>query len=367
MIYLTHHRGVGSTHTDVIDDHPFPQRVHWFPETYNNAKSGLVYPAHVLANKVLDPDLIAYVRDNPTSGKTGFILAAGSQGWAGVRGRHDQRDEGRLHFKLKLPMVTMTNIYAGRVASTFGPMDFVSTDASACASSIKVLMEVHNLMTNFGFTRMIVLGVEDAVNNSTLEFFGQAKASLVLKNEATIKPSAFDSVNAGFNLGQGAGLAIFETDPAVAPAAKLLGTYTAAEDFTNPLGQRPDGQGYQKAIDGALYMAKIPASDVKIVKAHGTGTPTNNAAERSAIMAKFSDFVATSYKQRVGHTLAASGLMETSLLFNDLKAGVIPGIINRTEEDHVFLSYDAPAREGVIAVLAAGMGNVFSAALFDPC
>jgi len=367
MIYLTHHRGVGSTHTDVIDDHPFPQRVHWFPETYENAKSGLVYPAHVLANKVLDPDLIAYVRDNPTSGKTGFILAAGSQGWAGVRGRHDQRDDGRLHFKLKLPMVTMTNIYAGRVASTFGPMDFVSTDASACASSIKVLMEVHNLMTNFGFTRMIVLGVEDAVNNSTLEFFGQAKASLVLKNEATIKPSAFDSVNAGFNLGQGAGLAIFETEPAVAPAARLLGTYTAAEDFTNPLGQRPDGQGYQKAIDGALYMAKIPAGDVKIVKTHGTGTPTNNAAERSAIMAKFSDFVATSYKQRVGHTLAASGLMEASLLFNDLKAGVIPGIINRTEEDHVFLSYDAPAREGVIAVLAAGMGNVFSAALFDPC
>jgi 3-oxoacyl-(acyl-carrier-protein) synthase len=69
----------------------------------------------------------------------------------------------------------------------------------------------------------------------------------------------------------------------------------------------------------------------------------------------------------VGHTLAASGLMETSLLLNHLKAGIIPGIINRTEEDHVFLSYDAPAREGVIAVLAAGMGNVFSAALFDPC
>jgi len=55
------------------------------------------------------------------------------------------------------------------------------------------------------------------------------------------------------------------------------------------------------------------------------------------------------------------------LLLNDLKTGVIPGIPNRTEEDHVFLSYDAPAREGVVAVLAAGMGNVFSAALFEPC
>jgi 3-oxoacyl-(acyl-carrier-protein) synthase len=367
MIYLTHHRGVGSTDTEVIEDNPFPQRIHWFPETYNNVKSGLVYPAHALANKVLDPKLISYVKENPTSGKTGFILAAGSQGWAGIRGRHDQKDEGRLHYKLKLPLVTLTNIYAGRVASMFGPMDYVSTDASACASSIKVLLEVQNLMVNFGFTRMIVLGVEDAVNNSTLEFFGQAKASLLLKDEKLIKPSAFDSINAGFNIGQGAGLAIFETDPATNPAAKLLGTYTAAEDSTNPLGQRPDGQGYQKAIDGALYMAKIEASSVKIVKTHGTGTLTNNTSEKAAILAKFSDFVATSYKQRVGHTLAASGLMETSLLLNDLKAGVIPGIINRTEEDNVFLSHEVPAREGVIAVLAAGMGNVFSAALFEPC
>jgi hypothetical protein len=59
--------------------------------------------------------------------------------------------------------------------------------------------------------------------------------------------------------------------------------------------------------------------------------------------------------------------METSMLLNNLKARVIPGILNRTEHDDVFLSYDAPAREGVIAVLAAGMGNVFSAALFEPC
>ena len=363
MIYLTHHRGAGTKYTEVIEDNPYPQRVHWFPETYQNVKSGLVYPAHVLANKVIDPQLIEYVKNNPTKGKTGFILAAGSQGWAGIRGKNDNRDEGRLHYKLKLPLVTLTNIYAGRVASMFGKMDYVSTDASACASSIKVLMEVQNLMMNFGFTRMIVLGVEDAVNNSTLEFFGQAKASLLFKDEANIKPSAFDSVNAGFNIGQGAGLAIFETEPAVKPAAKLLGTYTAAEDNTNPLGQRPDGEGYKKAIEGALMMAKMPASAVKIVKTHGTGTPTNNTAEKAALTFMFDDFVATSYKQILGHTLAASGLMEISMLLNDLGNGFIPAIANRTEEDKVFLSEDAPIRDGVIAVLAAGMGNVFSAAM----
>lgn len=367
MIYLTHHRGVGSTHRELIDDQPFPQHIHWFPETYAKVKSGLSYPAHVLADKVIDPDLIAYVRDNPTKGKTGFILAAGSQGWAGIRGRHDNRDEGRLHYKLRLPLVTLTNIYSGRVASMFGSMDYVATDASACASSIRVLMDVQNLMTNFGFTRMIVLGVEDAVNNSTLEFFGQAKASLQYKEEQEgAKPSAFDSVHAGFNIGQGAGLAIFESEPAVPPAAILRGTYTAAEDFTNPLGQRPDGQGYCKAIDGALTMAGMTPDQVRLIKTHGTGTITNNTAEKAAITSIFKEFVATSYKQRVGHTLAASGLMETSLFLNDLKTGVIPGIPNRTDEDTVFISSDTAVESGPFLSLAAGMGNVFSAAIFEP-
>ena len=101
------------------------------------------------------------------------------------------------------------------------------------------------------------------------------------------------------------------------------------------------------------------------MKTHGTGTPTNNVAEKNAITAVFNDFVATSYKQRLGHTLAASGLMETSMLLNDLRSGIIPGIPNRTEKDDVFLSHDIDAPKGAFVSLAAGMGNVFSAAIFD--
>lgn len=367
MIYLSDYRYAASTYTEAIEDNPYPQRVHWFPETYQKTRSGMFYPAHELANKVLDPKLVEYVRENPVSGKTGFILAAGSQGWAGIRGKHDNKDDGRLHFKLKLPLLTLTNIYAGRVASMFGPVDYVATDASACASSLKVLMDVQNLMCNFGFDRMIVLGVEDAVNNSTLEFFGQAKASLLLKDEqAGAKPSAFDSINAGFNIGQGAGIAIFESDRAAKnPKARMLGTYTAAEDFSNPLGQRPDGQGYRRAIEGALHMAKLQPSDVRIIKTHGTGTPTNNAAEKSAITELFDDFVAVSYKQRVGHTLAASGLMETGIILEDIAKGELPGIPNRTEVDKHFISESTKVSHGNFLSLAAGMGNVFSAAVFS--
>ena len=249
----------------------------------------------------------------------------------------------------------------------FGVEDHISTDATACASSLKVLMDAQNLLQHYGFDRVIVLSGEDGVSVQSLEFFGDARASLLLENEANRKPSAFDSKNYGFHVGQGAVLAIFEREHSNMrdPMAKFLGAYTAAENNRNPLGQQENGAGYVKAIEGALAVAKLPADVVKVVKTHGTGTPVNNAAEKTALDSVLNNFIATSYKQRVGHTLGASGLLETVLLFNDMVKGYIPGIPNRTEDDPVFISEDVPTQEGVILSLAAGMGSAFSAALFS--
>jgi 3-oxoacyl-(acyl-carrier-protein) synthase len=63
--------------------------------------------------------------------------------------------------------------------------------------------------------------------------------------------------------------------------------------------------------------------------------------------------------------MGASGLLETILLLDNLKNGFIPPIPNRTSEDKVFLSEPAPAEKGgLVLSLAAGMGNVYSAAVF---
>lgn len=367
MIYLSKFYSNYAENTTLIADVPFPQHAHILPETFKRAKSGLKYPPHTLLETVVTTEAINYVLDNPVKGKTAFIFAAGNQGWMANNGRYDKNADAELHYKVKLPFIVLTNIYAGRVASMFHVHDHVSTDASACASSLKVMMDVQNLMNNFGFDRVIVLSGEDAVNNLTLEFFGEAGASLQYKDEERIKPSAFDEVNQGFFLGQGATLCIFEKQHAglIKPKAAFLGAYTSAEDNTNPLGQRSDGEGYSKAIEGAMYVAKLHDKDIKVVKTHGTGTEVNNKAEKAALERSLKEFVATSYKQRIGHTMGASGLLETGLLLNDLECGIVPKILNRTTEDDVFLSYDAPAPQGPFLSLAAGMGNIYSAAIFS--
>jgi 3-oxoacyl-(acyl-carrier-protein) synthase len=366
MIYLTHYRTASTTSVELFDDIIYPQKVNWFPETYNRAKSGLVYVPHKLAEKVLDPELLTYLRENPV-GKTAFILAAGNAHFAGIGQRPY---DSRLTYTYKFLPFTLTQVYAGRIAQSCGDMDMVTTDASACASSLKVMMDVQNLIQFYGFNRVIVLTVEDGVSNAVLEFFGDSKAVLTEKQEQEgIKPSAFDSVNSGFRVGQGAAFAVFESRDAVnqqqiKPHARLVGAYNASERSTNAIGQCEDGEGFIKAIEGVLHYSQTRPDQIKIVKTHGTGTASNNKAEKNALTQTLQDFIATSYKQKIGHTMGSSGLLETLLLLGDIKSGFVPAIENRTETDSVFLSESTSPPDGLIMSLAAGMGNIYSAAIF---
>ena len=366
MIYLTHYRTASTQDVELFDDIIYPQKVNWFPDTYNRTKLGLVYVPHKLAEKVLDPELLTYLRENPV-GKTAFILAGGNAHFAGI----GQREyKSRLTYTYKFLPFTLTQVYAGRIAQSFGEMDMVTTDASACASSLKVMMDVISLIKFYDYKRVIVLTVEDGVSNAVLEFFGDSKAVLTEKQEQEgIKPSAFDSVNFGFRIGQGAALAIFESSKAVAqqqinPHAQLMGAYSASERSTNAIGQCEDGEGFIKAIEGALHYGNLTPNEIKIVKTHGTGTASNNKAEKNALNQTLKAFVATSYKQKIGHTMGSSGLLETLLLLDNIKSGVVPAIANRTETDSVFLSDSTTPPNGLIMSLAAGMGNIYSAAIF---
>jgi 3-oxoacyl-(acyl-carrier-protein) synthase len=365
-IYLTDYQVAYTHDTELLDDILYPQRVHWFPDTYSNSQSGLAYAPHKLADKVLNKELFEKLKQTKR-GKSAFILASGNSHFAGINPRVTK--QSRLTYTYKLLPLTLTQVYAGRIAQACGANDLIMTDATACVSSLKVLTDVINLIRHYGFTRVVVLGVEDAVSHSVLDFFGESGACLTeeKENSGSIKPSAFDSKNGGFYVGQGAVLAVFEIEKIVekTPTAQLVGAWTASEQLSNAIGQRDDGQGYIKAIQSALLYSGTKPEQISIVKTHGTGTVSNNTAEKAAILSEIPSFVATSYKQKIGHTMGASGLLETILLAEDLKSGQVPAIANRTETDTTFLSEPVDRPDGLCLSLAAGMGNVYSAAIFN--
>lgn len=360
MIHLTHAATLCTEDTELFENIGYPQKVHWIPSSYHNVKSGFVCPPHKLAEQVLNKDIIDDIKARPA--KTAFILASGNSNFA-AEGRILE-EKNHLSYQYKMLPLSLTQIYAGRTASLFDKVDYVATDASACASGLKVLMDVQTLMRLYNYDRVIVLAVEDQVNNMTLQFFGESGASLTEKiaQENGVLPSAFDSHNFGFHLGQGAALAVFESSKiAQRSYARLASAYTASESGANAIGQREDGQGFIDAIDGCLGLSGVNAKEIKLIKTHGTGTKSNNAAEKNAIESVFKDFIATSYKPLIGHTMGASGLLESLLLILDTE---VPAILNRTEKDSRYLSDSVIKPDGYMLSLAAGMGNIYSAAIF---
>lgn len=365
MIFLTHTQAA-FTETSELLEGLYPQRVHWFPDTYARTQTKMVYVPHKLAEKVLNPDLAEWLRATPM--KTAFILAGGNQHFAGI----NKMAKSPLVYEYKFLPLSLTQVYAGRVAQQLGAHDLIQTDATACVSSLKACMDVQTLIRYYDFDRVIVLGVEDAVSASVLDFFGESGASLTAAKEAETGavPSAFDDKNQGFYVGQGAVLAVFHSQRAVnqlklRPLAQLHGAYTASEDCSNAIGQRQDGQGYINAMKGAMKHSDLAPKDIKVVKTHGTGTASNNAAERAALESTLGGFIATSFKPKIGHTMGASGLLESVMLCESISRGVVPAIPNRTQNDSVFLSQDTEAPSGLFLSLAAGMGNVYSAAIFE--
>lgn len=365
-IFLTDYRTASTDKTELFDDVLYPQEVNWFPDTYKNAKTGLIYAPHKLADKVLDKPLLDSLKQTK-AGKTAFILASGNAHFAGINPRVTK--ESRLSYQYKFLPLSLTQVYAGRIAQACGANDYIATDATACVSSLKVMMDVQTMINLYGFDRVVVLGVEDAVSHSVLDFFGESGACLTedQRQKNGVVPSAFDDVNYGFHVGQGAVFAVFESERNLVrtPKAELVGAWTASEEINNAIGQREDGQGYLRAIDGVLNYSKVKADAVKVIKTHGTGTKSNNASEGAAILSRFTDFVATSFKQKIGHTMGASGLLETALMVEAYKDNQVPCIENRTAKDDRFLSAPTDFPDGLCLSLAAGMGNVYSAALFD--
>lgn len=367
-MFLTKASKWHATRCELIENVSFPQRVFWDPDTYRNVHTGLFYPPHKVAERVLTSDVYEYIAKNPVD-KTAFILAGGNCIFGGEGRKYTEKNS--LSYEYKIIPLSLTHVWSGRTAQTFGSMEHIFSDATACVSGLKVLVDVQNLIRFYNFDRVIVLTVEDQVNNMTLQFFGESGACLTEKTAQSegVVPSAFDSKNFGFYIGQGAALAVFESEDACMKNGskgllEFIGAWTAAEHDANAIGQREDGLGFKKAISGALEINKVSAEQIKIVKTHGTGTKSNNLAEHRALTESIPEFVATSYKARIGHTMGASGLLETLLLADDLASGKVPEILNRTEEDAVFLSSATEAPDGLILSLAAGMGNVYSAAIF---
>jgi 3-oxoacyl-(acyl-carrier-protein) synthase len=149
----------------------------------------------------------------------------------------------------------------------------------------------------------------------------------------------FDERRAGTVLGEGAGVLILEAaDHArrrgAQPRAGVAGFGLVCE-AGSMTGPAPDGSGVAAAAREALE--GMPLDRLGWIKAHGTGTRPNDAAECEGLATVFGsrlpEFPLASLKPTLGHSLGASGGVEAVAALLAMEGGFIPATLGTERID----------------------------------
>jgi 3-oxoacyl-[acyl-carrier-protein] synthase II len=98
-----------------------------------------------------------------------------------------------------------------------------------------------------------------------------------------------------------------------------------------------DGAGAALAMENALKDAKIDATKVGYINAHGTSTPAGDIAETNAVKSVFGDHayktLVGSTKSMTGHLLGAAGAVESIFTIQSLVNNKVAPTINLSTPD----------------------------------
>lgn len=135
----------------------------------------------------------------------------------------------------------------------------------------------------------------------------------------------YDQDRAGINLGEGAGSILVTSSASNLPveAVEILGDSTC-NDANHISGPSRTGEGLVRSVKNALKEANIKAAKLDYISAHGTATPFNDEMEAVAFNRLGMETIPlNSLKGYFGHTLGASGLIETIVGMHSLNQNTI--------------------------------------------
>jgi 3-oxoacyl-[acyl-carrier-protein] synthase II len=252
----------------------------------------------------------------------------GAETWFWQRER-DGVDDPALRTALRsvLPFAH-ADVIARRYATT-GPKETV---VLACSSGGAALGLAAEWITS-GAVPLAIAGGVDAMTRICFMGFNALK----LLDPEPCRPFARD--RRGMSLGEGAGFVVLEDEEhARARGARgyaELASYGLTTDAWHLTAPHPDGEGSVRAMAEALDRARVPASAVGYINAHGTGTPQNDRVEAAALRKLFDpdSLLVSANKSLLGHTMAAAGALEAVATVLTLVHDLVPPTANLAEPD----------------------------------
>src|SRR5438105_7105616 len=188
---------------------------------------------------------------------------------------------------------------------------------------------------------MLTGGSDATITHMGLAGFISARALSQRNDTPPAASRPFDKDRDGFVLSEGAGIVVLEEleharRRGATIYAEVLGCGSTA-DAHNITAPHPEGSGAARAMELALRDARLNPEDIQYVNAHGTSTPLGDEAETIAIKQVFGSharrLAVSSTKSMIGHTLGASGGIETLVCALSIKYSVVHPTINYPTPD----------------------------------
>lgn len=218
------------------------------------------------------------------------------------------------------------------IAGTFDCINMVSTPSTACSSAMNSIIRGAEMILN-GETSIVAAGGSEPLSSFHTNGFN----SLMILDKELCRP--FDKTRQGLNLGEGAAYLILESEESVKkrgakPIAELKGFANSCDAF-HQTASSENGEGAYLAMKATLELSGIKPDEVDWIKAHGTGTPNNDASETASIRRLFGENhpPVSSTKAFTGHTTSASGSIEATFGLLAIENQFIPGNLNWKESD----------------------------------
>lgn len=205
--------------------------------------------------------------------------------------------------------------FAARRLGARGP---AMTFTTACTSTSVALMQALRLLRAGRAERVVVVGLEVLLRMSVEGF-----RFLQLYSEDRCRP--FDRARCGIQLGEAAGALLLEPRRDRGARFELLDG-CVRHDPSHVASGSTDGATAATVIREALQRSQVAPGEVTAVKAHGTGTPSNDLSELRALQAVFGERPPpfASLKGVFGHTAGCSGVLETAVWTWCLAHGFVP-------------------------------------------
>ncbi len=214
--------------------------------------------------------------------------------------------------------------YAKKIAGYFGILSEPIVVSNACVSGIYAVEVAKRLIVSGVNDNVLVLAT-DVVSPFVVSGFQSFQAI----SAEPCRP--FSNDRTGVTLGEAAAAVLISSEK-VENSVEILG-HGSVNDANHISGPSRNGEGLYQSVTKALAQAKVIPKQIGFISAHGTATTYNDEMESIAFTrAGLGHTPIHSLKGYYGHTLGASGLLETIMSIESIQQGKLIVSKNFTEQ-----------------------------------